>query len=285
MTDRSGRRRRRRIGSRWAASLSGVSGYDVVVTSSVVVTGGGRGVGRSIVERLLADGAGPVVVLEFDPSALDWAAEHIAAGRVVAVVGDATDDKVAAQAAEAAGELRGWVNNAAVFPGGWLHEIPATEAAALIARNVDPVLAGCGAAIRSFLASGRPGSIVNISSHQAQRAVRGAFAYATAKAAIEGLTRALAVDYGRHGIRVNALALGSIATDRSDAHLAALPPADRDRFDREIRLLQPLGRMGRTDEVAEAAAFLLSDRSSFINGTIIPVDGGRSAVGRDPEEV
>ncbi|MCY1142831.1 SDR family NAD(P)-dependent oxidoreductase [Actinoplanes sp. Pm04-4] len=252
---------------------------------TVVVTGGGRGVGRAIVERLLADEAGPVVVVEFDAATLDWADSHVEQRRIVPVIGDASDQRVAQRAAEAAGTPQGWVNNAAVFPGGWLPDLPAREASALIARNVDPVLIGCRAAIRAFLSAGTGGSIVNVSSHQAQRPVRGAFAYATAKAAIEGLTRALAVDHGPQGVRVNALALGSIATDRSDAHLAGLAPAARDTFEHEIRLLQPLGRMGRTDEVAEVAAFLLSDRASFINGAIIPVDGGRSAVGRDPEEL
>ncbi|GID26755.1 SDR family NAD(P)-dependent oxidoreductase [Paractinoplanes brasiliensis] len=288
MSGRRGSKARQRPGLSWAAGLgraapAGVSVYDRTVTSSYVVTGGGRGVGRAIVERLVEEG-GRVVVVEFDERGLDWAAEHVSAGRVVPVVGDASDDGVVARAAEAAGELRGWVNNAAVFPGGWLHGMPASEASALISRNLDPVLAGCAAAVRAFLASGKPGSIVNVSSHQAQRAVRGAFAYATAKAAVEGLTRALAVDYGPHRVRVNAVALGSIATERSDAYLAALEPDARDGFDREIRLLQPLGRMGRTGEVAEAVAFLLSERSSFVNGAIIPVDGGRSAVGRDPEE-
>jgi NAD(P)-dependent dehydrogenase (short-subunit alcohol dehydrogenase family) len=159
--------------------------------ASYVVTGGGRGVGRAIAERLAAAPDSLVVVIEFDSSALDW-----------------------------------------VSPGG----------------RIVPL------------------------------------AYATAKAAIEGLTKAMAVDYGPRGVRVNAVALGSIATGRSDAHLAGLDAAGRAHFEREVVLLQPLGRMGRVGEVAEAVAFLLSDASSFINGAIVPVDGGRSALGRDPEE-
>jgi NAD(P)-dependent dehydrogenase (short-subunit alcohol dehydrogenase family) len=257
------------------------------VETSFVVTGGGRGVGRAIVERLIGTGA-VVAVVEFESAALAWASEHPAHGRIIPIIGDAADEAVAVRAAEAAASrapLRGWVNNAAVFPSGWLHEVGPAGFGALISHNLDPVLAGCTAAARHFLATSDGGSIVNISSHQAQRPVRGASAYATAKAAVEGLTRALAVDYGPMGVRVNALALGSIATERSDAHRAALPDAERERFDREIRLLQPLGRLGQAAEVADAVAFLLSDAARFVNGAIIPVDGGRSAVGRDPEEV
>jgi NAD(P)-dependent dehydrogenase (short-subunit alcohol dehydrogenase family) len=125
---------------------------------------------------------------------------------------------------------------------------------------------------------------VNVSSHQAQRAVRGALAYSTAKAATEGLTRALAVDYGPRGVRVNAVALGSIRTERSDALLAQQDPAPRERIQSGFGALHPLGRIGRTTEVADAVAYLLSDQAGFINGVVLPVDGGRAAQGSDPEE-
>src|SRR5205823_12417626 len=118
----------------------------------------------------------------------------------------------AAATAETTGPLLGWVNNAAIFRDAGLGDATPAQMLDLITANLALALTGCHTAVNHFLAHQRAGAIVNVSSHQAQRPVRGALPYATAKAAVEGLTRAVAVDHGPAGIRTNAVALGSITT-------------------------------------------------------------------------
>ena len=127
-------------------------------------------------------------------------------------------------------------------------------------------MVGCATAVRRFLAAGTPGAIVNVTSHQARLAVPGCTPYVTAKAATEGLTRALAVEYGARGIRVNAVAPGVIDTDL----IADLPVEVRDRSVAQT----PLGRLGTAADVAAAVRFLASDDASFITGQVLGVDGG-----------
>lgn len=233
---------------------------------SVVITGGGSGVGKATAQALMARGL-HVVILVLD--APGWAHD-----RLTVVTGDASDPGDVARAADAAataGPLVGWVNNAAVFADAFVHDDPASVLET-IAANLVPAVVGTAEAVNRFRGAGTRGAIVNVSSHQAQRPVSGAMAYSVAKSALEGLTRATAVDYGRWGIRANAVALGSIVTERFDGDPVV------------TGAVHPMDRMGEAAEAAEAIAWLLSNPAGFVNGAILPVDGGRSVWGRDPEE-
>lgn len=242
---------------------------------SFVVTGAAQGVGRAIAERLARSGR--VVVLDV-AAQLDW--QHADVGFVSGDAGDPAVARHAAEVAEQAGPLAGWVNNAAVFRDTALDRSTAGEVLELITANLALAVTGCHTAVNHFIASRRAGAIVNVSSHQAQRPVRGALPYATAKAAVEGLTRAVAVDHGPDGIRANAIALGSISTARFEEYRAAHPEVDG-----HMAALHPLGRVGTPAEVADTVAFLLSEQAGFINGVILPIDGGRAANGPDPEAI
>jgi NAD(P)-dependent dehydrogenase (short-subunit alcohol dehydrogenase family) len=233
------------------------------------------GIGRAIAARLIADGV-HVVALDIDRDALEVARRELGE-RFEPLLGDVGDwdaQERAADAAEAAGELRHWVNNAGIDWVGGAHEIDAEHIERGLRVLQLGTMYGACIAVRRMLPA-RTGSIVNVSSIQGIAAFPRYFVYEAAKAAVLMATKSVAVDYGPFGIRCNALLPGTIETPMT---YSTLPPElDRDEALRQEGLLAPMLRVGQPEEMAEVVAFLLSDRASFVNGAEIVADGGASA--------
>jgi|TARA_B100002003_G_C14134369_1_gene545500 NAD(P)-dependent dehydrogenase (short-subunit alcohol dehydrogenase family) len=178
---------------------------------------------------------------------------------VVVVDGDAANRGILSIARNAATELaplRGWVNNAAMVGMGTLHEADPEMVSRLFQLNVEGYFWGCSEAVRTFLDQRTGGAIVNISSFQARAAFPGWVAYAMSKAAVHGLTRNVAAEYGRAGIRANAVEPGAISTPWNSDNIAR--QAHPETIRAEMEGLSPLGRMGEASEIAEVVEFLLS---------------------------
>jgi NAD(P)-dependent dehydrogenase (short-subunit alcohol dehydrogenase family) len=200
-------------------------------------------------------------------------------GRALAIQGDVTNEDQVKSAVEQIvaefGSLDVLVNNAGIDVEGPLVDMSSR----VWDRTLDVNLKG------AFLCSkyaiprmrGQGGAIVNISSVRAFVSYEGNAAYDASKAGMIGLTRALALEHGRDGIRVNAICPGYISTPMTDEWLAAQP--DPAATLKQVLSVHPLGRMGTPRDVAEAALFLASDAAAFISGTFLVVDGAMTAAG------
>ncbi|MDQ1455178.1 MAG: hypothetical protein QOH28_798 [Actinomycetota bacterium] len=249
-----------------------------------LITGAGSGMGRAAAELFAREGARVVIT-----DVVDDAGKAAVAG-VRAAGGDATyvradvsswSDCVAMVqcATDSYGALHVLYNNAGIFPAddGGVLDTPESTWQKVMEINLKGVWLGCKAGIPAMIASGG-GSIVNVASFVAlMGAATAQIAYTASKGGVLSMTREIAVEYARRGIRANALCPGPIQTPLLEELLS--DPARRAR--RMVHI--PMGRLGRAEELARAALFLASDDASFMTGASLVVDGGITAAYVTPE--
>jgi NAD(P)-dependent dehydrogenase (short-subunit alcohol dehydrogenase family) len=249
-----------------------------------VITGAGSGIGRVAASLFAAEGA-KVVVADVVADQAEAAVADIeaAGGTATAVTVDVSDEAQVGSMIDHAVASYGGVhvlfNNAGIFPDddGGVHDTPPATWQKVMDVNLKGVWLGCRAAVPAMLDSGG-GSIVNVASFVALvGAATAQMAYTASKGGVLAMTRELAVEYARKGIRANSICPGPIETPLLAELLS--DPARRQR-----RLVHiPIGRFGRPEEIAKAALFLASDDASFVTGSALVVDGGITAAYVTPE--
>jgi NAD(P)-dependent dehydrogenase (short-subunit alcohol dehydrogenase family) len=245
-------------------------------TKVVIVTGAASGIGRATALAFAREGAAVGLADRSRPKADTVAAEILAAGgRALALACDvsrAGDCEAAVRATQAAfGPLDILVNNAGVGTTGTVLTTDEADFERLMTINVRGTYLMSRAAL-TVMVPRRRGVIVNAGSIAGVRAVAERAAYVTTKFAVVGLTKAMALDHVKDGIRVNAVCPGTTLTPWIDERLAEAP--DRDAAMATLVARQPMGRLGTAEEMAAAYLFLASDESSFTTGTTLVVDGG-----------
>lgn len=242
---------------------------------TAIVTGGGSGIGRAIAVRLAKDGAHVMIVGRTESSLKETASLD---EKISYVVGDMTKtetiEKVMAAVKEKYGRLDILVNNAGWCPVQPITEITIEDYDKAFSLDVRALVEMTIHALPMILES--KGSIINLSSVGASHCAPNLSMYVGAKAAVENFTRTWALELAKDGVRVNAIAPGAIRTNIWNE--TDLSPEDAKKHEEGIAASIPVGHFGAPEEVANMAAFLVSDEASYISGGVFPVDGAMGAM-------
>lgn len=253
---------------------------DLWTNKTVIVTGGGSGIGRAVALRFAREGANVAVVGRTAAKAEAVAADiEAAGGRAIAVAADVSSEsdvrRAVAETIAAFGALHALVNNAAVCPQIRLTDMSLDEWNGVIANNLTSVFLFSREAIPQLMAAGG-GAIVNVASVHAVATLEGYSAYSASKGGIVALTRAIALDFARDGIRANCVLPGAVRTPMLESSVKNLD-TPREEIMKAWDESQPIGRVGEPEEIATAVLFAASPDNSFMTGASIIVDGGMTA--------
>jgi NAD(P)-dependent dehydrogenase (short-subunit alcohol dehydrogenase family) len=236
-----------------------------------LVTGGASGIGESVVRVLSAAGA-QVAIADIDRARAEALAADVVGASVMLL--DITDERAVNGAVGSLPALDVLVNNAGLGLVGNVEETAAEDFDRLFRVNVKGMYYVTKAAMPLLLAS--KGAIVNIGSVAGLIGVKRRFAYCATKGAVVALSRQMAVDYAGR-LRVNCICPGTVETPFVEGYLEKFHKHEKDKVRAELHARQPVGRMGRPEEVAHLALYLCSPEAEFVTGSIVTIDGGWTA--------